>query len=116
MDSVSQSGSCQEDFSYIHHWCNKYGLAPVTADAMYKHNINSAEALYEVTSETLQQLDISLGQRCLLRGALLQFRESDLQYEAFRAKKSDPEKAQQLERIHKEQYRKMDKKGEHGIM
>ncbi len=109
-NNISQLSNGSEDqVPFIQQWCLKYGLARVTADTLQQEGIHSTEHLLMLNTDMLQDLKISLGQRCLLRGALLQFKDSDLKYAAFRAKKTDPQKAMELERLHKGQTRKMER-------
>lgn len=101
----------ENDAGYIYEWCQKYGLNERTADILYRKGIRTPKDICQIQTEFVQGLEVSVGQKCLLRGALLQFKDSDLEYAVFRARKTDPEKAKALEKIHKGHSKKMDRKG-----
>ena len=91
----------QEDVDFVEDWCDKYGLDSNAANVLKEQKLNDLSKLIALTSTDVSNLKISQGQKALLRGALLQYKENDLPAEVARAKKKNPCKAKELAKVFK---------------
>ena len=83
---TSESGPAQSAF--IFRWCAKYGLSESTASVMSAEGFNSVAAMASMGPDDVKALSVPMGQRRLLRGALLQFKEADVMFAERRARKN----------------------------
>ena len=61
---------------FLGQWVEMYGLTENTAITLLKHDITSCEKLLQLQEEDITSIGIPVGQKCLLRGAILQYRET----------------------------------------
>lgn len=61
---------------FVFHWCEYYGLADDTPKVLYASGVITGEELLFLDGDQINALNVSLSQRCLLRGALLQVRQT----------------------------------------
>jgi len=59
---------------FVFHWCDYYGLAEDTSRVLHAAGVTTGEDLLALAGDQISALSVSLSQRCLLRGALLQVR------------------------------------------
>lgn len=63
------------DHSFLEHWTEFYGLNAATKQCLLQTNIKSGKKILRLTQQDILALNIPLGQKCLLRGAIFQYKK-----------------------------------------
>ena len=63
---------------FVFLWCDYYGLVIETANVLYASDLVTGDDLLSLNGQQINALPVTLSQRCLLRGALLQVRDTFL--------------------------------------
>ena len=93
------AGQYQEDVDFVEEFCDTYGLDSNTANVFREEKLHDLSKLIALTSTDINGLKISSGQKALLRGALLQYKQNDLEAQVTRAKKTNSSKAKELAKV-----------------
>ncbi|ELU00153.1 hypothetical protein CAPTEDRAFT_200655 [Capitella teleta] len=64
-----------EDITFISLWAKTYGLSSKSCDVLKHHGIDTGDIILNLHQDDINSLEIPLGQKCLFRGAILQYRE-----------------------------------------